>query len=121
MRAHHLGDGFEIVGDAGGGFIVSDEDGFDLLAGVGREALLDLLGIGGRAVVEGERLDLGAVGLGDAGVAVAEDADADGQHFVAGGKQVDHRGLEAAGAGGGEDVDVLPRSDRRTSDPRCIP
>ena len=58
--------------------------------------------VGGGAPCEVEAVDRGAEDLGDLRESVAEGSDRDSQHPVAGGEDVDHRGLERAGSRTGE-------------------
>ena len=99
------GDGFQVVGDAGGGFVVGDQHGFD--GRVFAEFGADGVGVNGVAPFEIHTQDVGAVGLGDLDEAVAERAGGGGDDPVAGGEGVDHGGFQGAGAAGGEDVQVV--------------
>ena len=79
-----------------------DGDGAGLAQRVG-----DDCGVGRGAGLEVESGDVGAEGLGDVAEAVAELTDRDGEDVVAGGERVDDGGFHGAGAGGGEDVDLV--------------
>ena len=76
------------------------------------EAGAQHVGAEGAPPLGGDALYLGAVRLGDVRKAVAERADAAGEHLVARRKDVDHRGFQAAGARRGEDEDIALRLER---------
>ena len=61
---------------------MGDEHG--LVAGLGAEGVGDVARLGRHAPLDAEAGDVGAVDLGDRAEAVAEGADADGEHLVAG-------------------------------------
>ena len=72
-------------------------------------------GVGHGAGLEVERGDVGAEGLGDVAEAVAELTDGDGEDLVAGREGVDDGGFHGAGAGGGEDVDLVLGAEEESS------
>ena len=105
LALDHAGDGFQVVGHAGGSLVVGDEDGLDFR--VLPELGADGLGVDGVAPLEVHAGHVGAVALGDLHETVAEGAGGGGDDLVAGGQGVDHRGFQGAGAAGGEDVEVV--------------
>ena len=105
LALDHAGDGFQVVGDAGGGLVMGDEDGLDI--GVLLEFGTDGLGVDSVAPLEVHAGHVGAVALGDLDKAVSKGTGGGGDDLIAGGQGVDHRGFQGAGAAGGEDVEVV--------------
>ena len=104
------GDVRERVGDAGRGLVVGHQDGLGGRARRGQCPQVvghDRSGSAASTPLDGVLVDVGAVARGDGGEPVPEDADADRQHLVAGGQEVDHDGLQATGARRGQEQDVV--------------
>ena len=102
-----FGDGPNVVAGGGRGFGGLDVDGF----GVGMQSGLDLFEIEGFAVGGGDQVDLAAEGLGQGDPALAEFAGGEDQDAVAGRGEVGDRGFHGAGAGAGEEQDVILGAD----------
>ncbi len=102
-----LGDGRDAVADAGRGLGGLHEDG----AGFEVQRGLDFVEREGLAVGGADDVDVTAEGLADAGPALAELAGGEDQDAIAGRGEVGDRGLHGAGAGAGEQDDVVGGAD----------
>ena len=102
-----LGDAFDVVADAGGGFGGLDEDG----AGFELEGGFDFVEREGLAVGCFDDVDVAAEGFGEGGPALAELAGGEDEYAVAGRGEVGDGGFHGAGAAAGEDDDVVLGAD----------
>ena len=103
-----LGDRFDVVADAGRGLGGLHVDGFVLRL----ERGADFVELEGLAVGRFDHVGRAAEGLGQIDPALAEFAGGEHQHLVAGRGEVGDRGLHGAGAGGGEQQDVVLGADK---------
>ena len=94
----------QVVRDAGGGLVVGEEHGAILVL---LQLPRDRLRLRCGTPLEAQPLHVRAVGLRDGGEAVAECADRDAQHAVAGRERVHDHCLHRAGARGAEDEHVV--------------
>ena len=104
-----LPDPGHVAGDAGGGLVVGEEHGLDLVRLVGREGLLVALDRRALTPLGVEHVDLEAEPLGHVDPEMAEHAEARREHPVARAKGVGERGLPRARAAGREDVGLAGR------------
>ena len=102
-----FGDRFNVVANGGGGFGGLHVDG----AMLGLEGGADFGEVEGLAVGGGHHVGLAAEGLGEAGPALAEFAGGEDQDAVAGRGEIRNRGFHGAGAGAGEQQDVVLGAD----------
>ena len=105
--ADQLGDRFNIVADRGGSLSCLHVDG----AMLGLEGGADGVEVEGLAVGCGDHVRLAAEGLGQACPALAEFAGSEDQDAVAGRGEIGDRGFHGAGAGTGEQEDVVLGAD----------
>jgi len=102
-----LGDGFHVVADGGGGFGSLDVKGLDIR----RQGGLDGGEVEGLAIGGGDGFRNAAEGLSQADPAFAEFARCKYQDFIARRGEVRNGGFHGAGAGAGEQQDVVLRAD----------
>ena len=115
--ACHRGELGQRIHHASRRLVVGDEDRLVAAGGRLAEGVAKGLWSQGRAPLDVELGDLGAVGLRDLREAVAKRADADAEDLVAWREGIDDRRLEAAGAGAAQENDVVPRAEKRLDPP----
>ena len=100
---HRLAKGGDVAGNAGGGFVLAHQDGFDLVLLIGAERGQIALDGGAFAPRGFQHLDLKPQPLAHVDPQVAELAEPGREDFVARIQTVGERSLPAAGPRGGEE------------------
>ena len=112
----HRGDPLDVVGHAGVGLVMGDENGGYLRVGV--KDAPELVNIDGGALREIHHRHIGAEYLGDLAEAVTEGADGRAHYLLARREGVGNGGLHGTGAGRCQDEDIVLGAEHLPEDVR---